>query len=364
MDKTMLHDIFVAAVDNNASDILIRENKNVALRISGSLVEIDFVTSKEFLEKALPEIVPPHKMPVYEETGDLDFAWEEKGIARFRVNLHRQRGQFGLTFRYIKDTPPTVKNANLPEAVAKIAEANNGIIFISGTTGSGKSTTMAAMLDHINSTMNKHVITIEDPIEYTYTDKKCLFEQREVGLDAESFDSALVHALRQDPDIIVIGELRNRKTFEIAMAAAETGHLVITTMHTKDAAQSILRILDMFSLEEREPIRKTLSDILHAIVCQRLAQKVNGKGLIPINEILITTPIVKQLIAENQIEKISQAIEGGEQDGMISFNKSLLSRVNDGLISEETAIRLSDNPQALKMNLKGIFLGSGKGIIQ
>jgi twitching motility protein PilT len=244
-----------------------------------------------------------------------------------------------------------------------IAESNNGIVFVTGTTGSGKSTTMAAMIAHLNTHKREHIITIEDPIEYTFTDNTCFIEQREVGLDAINFESALIHSLRQDPDVIVIGEMRNRETFETALTAAETGHLVISTLHTKDAAQSILRILDMFPNEEREPVRKSLSGALRAIICQRLLPKVSGKGVVPANEILINTPIVRKLIFENRLNKLSQAIEAGEEDGMMTFNSCLLRLVNEGLVSEETALHFSDNPQALRMNFKGIFLSDSGGII-
>ncbi len=219
------------------------------------------------------------------------------------------------------------------------------------------------MLDYINNTSEQHVITIEDPIEYTFQDNRSFFEQREIGLDAASFDSALIHALRQDPDIIMVGEMRNRETFETALAAAETGHMVLTTLHTKDAAQSISRILDMFPLEERDSIRKSISECLQAIVCQRLAPRAIGQGVVPINEILINTSIVKKLIFDNQLEKVPQAIAGGEEEGMMSFNQCLLKLAKNGDITEETALKFSDTPQQLQMNLKGIFLSSG-GIIQ
>ncbi|NLF93666.1 MAG: PilT/PilU family type 4a pilus ATPase [Oligosphaeraceae bacterium] len=360
---SILRDLLSTAVENNASDLHIREGKTVQLRIDSNLIEVDFTADTAFIDACLEQIVPPGQIDKFLKTGDLDFAWEEEEVGRFRVNLHKQRGLRGLTLRYVKSKAPTVEEVNLPPILKKIAESRAGVIFISGTTGSGKSTTMAAMLDHINSTMKRHIITIEDPIEYTFTDKKSFFEQREVGLDAESFDSALIHALRQDPDIIVIGEMRNRKTFETAMAAAETGHLVISTLHTKDAPQSVTRILDMFPMEERDTVRKSISGILRAIICQRLAPRAIGKGVVPVNEILINTPIVRKLIFDDHLDKLGQAIENGTEDNMMSFNSCLLKLVNDGAISEETALSLSDNPQGLKMNLKGIFL-SGSGIIQ
>ena len=362
-DASVFFDILKYAVGLGASDLHVREGKFVRLRVHSRLVETNIMTDTYFFEKSFEQIIPEGRFDIYKKEGDLDFAWEEEGVGRFRVNLHRQRGNSAYTFRYVKGRAPTIKEVNLPEILKKIASFRNGIIFVTGTTGSGKSTTMAAMLDYINNTSEQHVITIEDPIEYTFQDNRSFFEQREIGLDAASFDSALIHALRQDPDIIMVGEMRNRETFETALAAAETGHMVLTTLHTKDAAQSISRILDMFPLEERDSIRKSISECLQAIICQRLAPRAIGQGVVPINEILINTSIVKKLIFDNQLEKVPQAIAGGEEEGMMSFNQCLLKLAKNGDITEETALKFSDTPQQLQMNLKGIFLSSG-GIIQ
>ena len=362
-DASVFFDILKYAVGLGASDLHVREGKFVRLRVHSRLVETNIMTDTYFFEKSFEQIIPEGRFDIYKKEGDLDFAWEEEGVGRFRVNLHRHRGNSAYTFRYVKGRAPTIKEVNLPEILKKIASFRNGIIFVTGTTGSGKSTTMAAMLDYINNTSEQHVITIEDPIEYTFQDNRSFFEQREIGLDAASFDSALIHALRQDPDIIMVGEMRNRETFETALAAAETGHMVLTTLHTKDAAQSISRILDMFPLEERDSIRKSISECLQAIVCQRLAPRAIGQGVVPINEILINTSIVKKLIFDNQLEKVPQAIAGGEEEGMMSFNQCLLKLAKNGDITEETALKFSDTPQQLQMNLKGIFLSSG-GIIQ
>lgn len=359
---SIMHDLLAYAVENKASDLHIRECKNVQLRIDSNLVEVDFVTDTDFFDAYVNQVVP-EKLDEFAVKGDLDFAWQEPEVGRFRVNLHMQRGYRAMTMRHVKSKAPSVKDAGLPEVIKQIAESRSGIIFITGTTGSGKSTTMAAILSHINTTMRKHIITIEDPIEYTFEDDKSFFEQREVGLDAITFDSALIHALRQDPDIIVVGEMRNRETFETALTAAQTGHLVITTLHTKTAAQSLNRILDMYPLEERDSIRKSMADMVQAIICQRLAPKATGKGVVPINEIMLNSPIVKKLIFDNRIEKIPQAIEGGEEMGMMTFNRCLLNKFNAGLITKEKALELSDNPQALLMNFKGIFLSDGGGII-
>jgi len=269
-----------------------------------------------------------------------------------------------LTLRHVEARIPEVSELGLPPILCKIAERRNGIVFVTGITGSGKSTTLAAMIGHMNTHMNRHIVTIEDPIEYIFEDNSSIIEQREVGIDAASFQSALIHVLRQDPDVIVIGEMRNRETFETALTAAETGHLVLTTLHTTTAAQSISRILDMYPNDERESARKSLAESVRAILCQRLVPKATGSGVVPATEILINTPIVHKLIYENRLDKLTQAIEAGKQDGMISFNGSLLGLINEGVITEEVALSMSDNREALEMNLKGIFLSTdGAGII-
>ncbi len=361
---SILHDVLSTGVEEGASDWHIRENRPVGLRIDQQLVELDFVTDSEFVEQAVRQIMSPRLLQVYEETGDADFAFIEEGVGRFRANLHRQKGLMALTLRYVKGTVPPIEELGLPPVVLTVAERPRGIIIVTGTTGSGKSTTLACMIEHMNNTMSRHIVTIEDPIEYSFADNQCIIEQREVGLDTVSFNSALVHVLRQDPDVIVIGEMRDRTTFETAVTAAETGHLVMTTLHTQTAAQSVIRLLDLYPEEEREAVRRTLAVSLCAIICQRLVPRASGHGVVPAVEILINTPIVSKLIAENRLGKLPSAIEAGEEDGMMSFNRCLLNLVNEGIITEETALAASNNPQGLAMNLKGIFLSTdGGGIL-
>ena len=361
MANSALHDVLATGVHEGASDWHIREDANVGLRIDGRLVEIDFCTTKEFLEEAIEQVTTAQLLETYRETGDADFAIQEEGVGRFRVNLHKQRGKMAITMRHVKSETPKIDELGLPSSLRGIAENKNGIVFVTGTTGSGKSTTLAGMVGHMNNNMNRHIISIEDPIEYTFEDVNCIIEQREVGLDAITFESALIHVLRQDPDVIVIGEMRSRETFETALTAAETGHLVLTTLHTKTASQSVLRILDMYPNDERESVRKSLAESLRAIICQRLVPKAIGHGVVPAVEILINTPIVGKLINDGRLDKLSTAIDGGEEDGMLSFNRCLLKLVDAGLITEQAALGASDNAQALEMNLKGIFLSSDTG---
>lgn len=363
MSDFVFYDILSTGVEEGASDWHIREGSNVGVRIDGSLVEMDFKVDREFLEAGVKQIVSDKHLQEYEETGDADFAFEEPGVGRFRANLHRQRGRMSMTLRHVKDKVPPREVLGLPEMVLNVAENRSGIVFVTGTTGSGKSTTLGCMIEHMNHSMVRHIISIEDPIEYNFKDDQSIIEQREVGIDCVTFDSALVHVLRQDPDVIVVGEMRNRESFETALTAAETGHLVMTTLHTQTASQSINRLLDFYPSEEREAVRKSLAGSLRSIICQRLVPRATGKGVVPANEILINNPVIRKLISENRLDKLSKAIEGGGDDGMMSFNHCLLNLVNEGIVTEETALRYSDNAEALQMNFRGIFLSADGGII-
>ncbi len=258
---------------------------------------------------------------------------------------------------------PDIDKLGLPEVVTKIAAEERGIVLVTGTTGSGKSTTLACMLEFMNRNIPRHIITIEDPIEYNFVDKKCIFEQREVGLDCITFDSALIGALRQDPDVICVGEMRNRDSFDMALTAAQTGHMVMSTAHTSNASQTIQRILDFYPAEERKQVRLSLASCLTAIICQRLMPRAVGKGVAPGLEVMVNNAIVRKLLEEDKISKLEQAIEGGASDGMMTFNQCLLGLVNEGIITEEVAMERATNPEALKMNLKGIFLNTSGGLI-
>ncbi len=363
MAQTVLYDILDLGVKEGASDWHLREDRTVSLRVSGSLGEVDFVTDHSFFQSIIDDVLPKSMVDKFEQTGDADFAFEESGVGRFRANLHKQRGKYALTLRFVKEKVPPAGELHLPERVLKIAESNRGIVFIAGITGSGKSTTLACMLEHMNQNMTRHIITIEDPIEYAFEDANSIVEQREVGLDVISFKSALLHVLRQDPDVIIVGEMRGRETFETALIAAETGHLVLSTLHTMNASQTINRILDMYDQTERESVRKSLAINLRAIVCQRLVRRASGRGMVPALEVLINTPIVTKLIAENKLDKLQTAIEAGVDDGMISFNRSLLNLINDGLITEQEGLLASNSTEQLQMNLQGIFLNSDGGTI-
>lgn len=264
--------------------------------------------------------------------------------------------------RYVKTNVPSFEELGLLEQIKKIAESPRGIVLVAGSTGCGKSTTLAAMIEHINANYRKHLITLEDPIEYVFEDNQAVIEQREVGLDTLSFHHALKHVLRQDPDVIMIGEMRDAISFTAAMSAADTGHLVLSTLHTTNASQSINRILDFFKADEREQIRRQLAGTMQAVICQRMVTTVAG-GVTPALEILINTPTVKKLIEENRLDKLPAAIETGTDDGMLNFNQSLFNLVKEGKVSEKEALAKASNPQALEMNFKGIFLDEGRRIL-
>jgi len=293
---------------------------------------------------------------------EVDFSYFLPGIGRFRTNLFQQRGQWCFAMRYVKTNVPSFEELGLLPIVKKIAESPRGIVLVAGSTGSGKSTTLAAMVEHINANFKKHLITLEDPIEYVFEDNQSVIEQREVGLDTLSFHHALKHVLRQDPDIIMVGEMRDDVSFAAAISAADTGHLVLSTLHTTNAAQSINRILDFFKAEEREQVRRQLAGCMQAVICQRMVSTVSG-SMTPALEIMINTSTIKKLIEENRLDKLGPAIETGNEDGMLNFNQALFQLVKDGKVSKAEALAKATNPQALEMNFKGIFSSEGRRIL-
>ncbi len=361
--ESVLHNVLLHGVEEKASDWHIRENTAIGIRTKGVIVNTGILADTELFDEIVETLVPESAQEKFANIGDADFAFNEEGIGRFRANLHLQRGMRGLTLRHVKSQVPTIEELCLPKILLSLAEHRAGIIFVTGSTGSGKSTTLACMIEHINSNYSKHIITVEDPIEYDFSDRLSIIEQREVGLDTVSFDSALKHALRQDPDIIVLGELRSKESVETALSAGETGHLVLTTLHTTTASQSINRLLDYFEAAERENLLKSLANSLVAIVCQRLIPRTVQKGLVPINEIMINTPVITKLLLDDKVDSLDMAIEASGKDGMSSFNSSILERINAGEISEETGLDYSTNPESLKMNLQGIFLSEQGGIV-
>src|SRR5437870_4530220 len=355
--------ILQTAVDGGASDVHLKIGTPVVFRIHRQIIAIEAPhPTEEWMDRVIEQIVPKHAKKRLEEEREIDFSYFVPGIGRFRTNLFQQRGQFCLAMRFVKTQVPSFEELGLLPQIKKIAESPRGIVLLSGSTGCGKSTTLAAMIEHINANSRKHIITMEDPIEYVFEDNQCVIEQREVGLDTLSFEHALRHVLRQDPDIIMIGEMRDALSFQAAISAADTGHLVLSTLHTTNASQSVSRILDFFKAEEREQIRRQLAGTLQAVVCQRMVNTVQG-GMTPAQEIMINTGTVRKMIEENRLDRLPAAIETGTEEGMISFNQSLFQLVRDGKVSQKEALAKATNAQALEMNFKGIFLDEGRRIL-
>jgi twitching motility protein PilT len=287
-------------------------------------------------------------------------------VGRYRINAFRQRGSMSLAIRRVNTEIPTFEQLNLQaETMRRVANQGQGMVIVAGITGSGKSTTLAAMMEFINTTRRCHIVTIEDPIEYLYKDKKAFVNQREVGIDVASFPAALKSVVRQDPDVILIGEMRDRETFETALTASETGHLVFGTLHSSTVSQTIGRMIDMFPAERERQLRQSLAFNLRAIICQKILPAAKDEvGLVPAQEILLVTPTVQKLIVDGEDKKIEQIIRGGKEEGMQDFNQALVALCAKGLISEKTALEASHNPEQLTMNLKGIFLGDDRKIVK
>ena len=359
----LFHQILHAAVERGASDVHLKANGPVIFRIARQLLTVEMpVPTNEWMEALATQVCPPHARPRLDADGEVDFSYHVAGVGRFRTNLFRQRGELAMAMRHVKTDIPNFEQLGLLPVVRELSETHRGIVLIAGTTGSGKSTTLAAMLQHVNRNFRRHVVTLEDPIEYVFDDIQCVIEQREVGLDTQSFGLGLKHVLRQDPDIIMIGEMRDATSFAAAMSAADTGHLVLSTLHTTNAAQSVLRILDFFKADERDQTRRQLAATLRAVICQRMVGTVDG-GITPSLEILINSATVRKLIEENRLEKLPAAIETGAEEGMINFNQSLFNLVKEGRVSKAEALAKATNPQALEMNFKGIVLSEGRRIL-
>jgi twitching motility protein PilT len=359
----IFHRILQTAIEGGASDIHLKVNHPVVFRINRQLIAIQAPNpTAEWMDNVVTTIVPRHLRKRLEEDHEVDFSYYIPKVGRFRTNLFQQKGEPCLSMRYVKTKVPSFEELGLLEVLKKLAESPRGIILLSGTTGCGKSTTLAAMVEHINANFKKHIITLEDPIEYVFEDNQSVIEQREVGLDTLGFEAGLKHVLRQDPDVIMIGEMRDATSFYAAMSAADTGHLVLSTLHTTNASQSVGRILDFFTPDERDQVRRQLSSTLQAVVCQRMVTTVSG-SVAPALEIMINTATVRKLIEENRLEKLAAAVETGIEDGMQNFNQALYTLVKERKITEKEALAKATNPQALEMNFKGIFLDEARRIL-
>ncbi len=323
------------------------------LRIDGELVTLNDLSplSAEEIATIFEHITTAEQREAFQLTKELDFAYSVKGLARFRVNVLRQRGTLSISFRLVPFRIPSIDELHLPQLFKELIQKPRGLILITGPTGSGKSTTMAAMIDYLNDTLRKNIITIEDPVEFLHSNKKCLISQRDLGDDTLSFDTALIHALRHDPDVIVVGEMRDLPTVTTALRAAETGHLVVATLHTVDTAQTVDRIIDMYPPQQQSQIRIQFSQVLVAIISQALLPKVSSKGRVAAFEILLANPAVRNLIREGKTHEITSIIQLNNATGMLTLDQSLANLVKQGLTAREEAISISSHPDRLEKML-------------
>ncbi|MFH1017507.1 MAG: type IV pilus twitching motility protein PilT [Pseudomonadota bacterium] len=353
-----LNDLLRIAVKGSASDIHLKAGLPPMFRIDGSLVPLKDARrfSPEDVMKIATSIMSSYQKEKFKEYNEIDMAYGVPGVGRFRVSVFQQRGSVGMVFRVIPFKIQTLEELNLPKVVEKIAMERRGLILVTGTTGSGKSTTLAAMIDFVNSRRTANVITIEDPIEFLIRDKRCIINQREVGLDTISFQQALRSALRQDPDIILVGEMRDLETIETALMAAETGHLVLSTLHTLDATETVMRIVAAFPPYQQKQVRLQLASVLKAVLSQRLVPKMDGRGRVPAVEILISTSRVRELIEipERTKELHDAILQGYNSYSMQTFDQSLMALLNQKLISYEEALRQSTNPDDFALRVKGV----------
>jgi twitching motility protein PilT len=312
------------------------------------------LSNQEILEMA-EELLTPEQSEFFHDHGNVDVAYEIEGGDRFRVNIFRQRGRVSLAARRVTRNIPDFESLNLPPVMSRIAEEHQGLVLLSGPTGSGKSTTIASMLQYLNERRQCHIVTIEDPIEYLFTDGKSLVSQREVGIDVDDFAQGLKYLLREDPDVVLIGEMRDHETFTAALQASETGHLVFGTVHASSAPQTIGRILDLFPVDSRPRIRQSLAFNLRAIVCQKLLPSIDKeKGRVPAVDVMLTNPSVRQYIMEERDPELPELIRDHEVDGMITFTKSLFHLIEEELIEPKVGFDAAPNVDELKMLMKGI----------
>ena len=353
-----LNKLLEHAVRAGASDLHLKVGSPPFLRIHGELHpvnEVKRLMQEDTIAMAFG-LMSAYQKQVFKEQHEIDLAYAVPGLGRFRCNIFQQRGTVGMVFRVIPIRIPSIRELYLPPVLEKLAMEPRGLILVTGTTGSGKSTTLAAMIDYINSHRTAHIVTIEDPIEYLHRDKKCIVNQREIGADTLEFATALKSALRQDPNIILVGEMRDFETIETALTAAETGHLVFSTLHTVDATETITRIISVFPPYQQQQIRLQLAAVLRGVISQRLLPRADNKGRIPAVEVMVSTGLIREAVVDkDRTRGIIDAIEAGvSQYGMQSFDQSLMMLLRRGLITEREALRRCSNPNDFKLKLQGI----------
>ncbi len=353
-----LPDLLKIAVARRASDLHLKVGSPPVLRIDNRLVPLNEMPrlTQDIVVTMAASVMNAKQRERFKDQNGADLAYSVPGLGRFRVNVFQQRGMVGIVLRVIPLKIQTIAELNLPPVLEKLALEPRGMILVTGTTGSGKSSTLAAMIDHINSLRSGHILTIEDPIEFLHRDKKCLVNQREVGVDALSFSEALRSALRQDPDIILVGEMRDYETISTAILAAETGHLVMSTLHTLDATETVNRIISVFPPYQQKQIRLQLAAVLRGVISQRLIPRADGKGRVPAVEVLVTTATVRESIVDSDKTRTLRDViaAGVSQYGMQTFDQSLMALYTRGLITYEEALHWCSNPEDFALRVRGI----------
>lgn len=334
-----LKSLLTQTVQLNASDLHLKSGNPPIIRVNGKITQLEHPRLlPDDTRFAAQKILGNEKYEQFESLGELESSYFQEGVGNFRVSAYHEKGEVGLAFRVVSTIIPNINSLNLPSGLKKLLDLNSGLILVTGPTGSGKSTTLAAMVDYINDNRSSHIITLEDPIEFIHTNKKSIITQREIGTDSHSFPAALKAALRQDPDIIMIGEMRDLETISIALTAAETGHLVLATLHTLSAAQSISRIIDVFPANQQRQAQVMLSNSIAGVISQRLIPDKNGKGRHLASELMVATPAIRNLIREDKLHQIYSAIQTGGKMGMQTLDSSIQKLISQDLIEEQHLI--------------------------
>jgi twitching motility protein PilT len=354
VDDVHLDELLEIVVENNASDLHMAVGLPPVMRVDGELKAMRYTPfTAEVSQRMVYDILTDEQIQRFETDLELDCSYQLRKVARFRVNVFKDRGTVAAAFRLIPTKIPTIQQLGLPPVIERLARRPRGLLLVTGPTGSGKSTTLAAMINQINSERAEHIITIEDPIEYLHTHKKCIINQRELGQDTHAFQNALRASLREDPDALLVGEMRDLETMKLAMTCAETGHLVLATLHTNSAAESVDRIIDVFPAEEQEQVRVQLSNNLIGVVSQQLLPRAGQPGRVAAIEVMVATAAIRNLIRENKAHQMTSIIQTSAQEGMQTMDQALRDLYQQSLITYELAMQRSQNAQELEKLIRG-----------